>query len=126
VERVALPDAAIATDYILHLTTALIGGLTVDAARMRANLESTGGLIYTSSVLLALVAAGMSREDAYALVQGAAAAVWDTGASFREVLRKEAATAGQVLDEARLNEVFRPGHYVERLGPVFARLADLT
>ncbi len=91
VERVALPDAAGATDYLLHLTTGLIAGLTVDAARMRANLESTGGLIYTSSVLLDLVAAGMSREDAYALVQAAAMARWDTGASFREALRKEAA-----------------------------------
>ena len=82
VERVALPDAAIATDYLLHLTTGLIGGLRVDAARMRANLESTGGLIYTSSVLLDLVAAGMSREDAYALVQAAAADSWDTGDRF--------------------------------------------
>jgi adenylosuccinate lyase len=93
---------------------------------MWANLESTGGLIYTSSVLLDLVEAGMSREDAYALVQAAATVSWDTGASFRETLRKEAAAAGQALDEARLDEVFRPEHYVERLGPVFARLADLT
>src|SRR6266487_18003 len=123
VERVALPDAAIVTDYLLYLTTGLVTGLTVDAARMRANLESTGGLIYTSSVLLDLVEAGMSREDAYALVQAAAAVAWDTGADFREALRKQAATAGQVLDEARLDEVFRPEHYVERLGPVFTRLA---
>ena len=126
VERVALPDAAILTDYVLHQATGLIGGLTVNAARMRANLESTGGLIYTSSVLLNLVTAGMSREDAYALVQAAAAASWDTGASFREALRKEASLAGQALDEARLDEVFRPEHYVERLGPVFARLSDLA
>ncbi len=126
VERVALPDAAAATDYLLHLTTGLITGLTVDAARMRANLESTGGLIYTSSVLLDLVAAGMSREDAYALVQAAALASWDTGASFREALRKQASQAGQALDEARLDEVFRAERYVARLGPVFARLADLT
>ena len=126
VERVALPDAAAATDYLLHLTTGLITGLRVDAARMRANLESTGGLIYTSSVLLDLVAAGMSREDAYALVQAAATASWDTGASFREALRKEASQAGQALDEARLDEVFRAERYVARLGQVFARLADLT
>jgi len=125
VERVALPDAAQLTDYLLDQTTRLIGGLTVDAARMRANLESTGGLIYASSVLLDLVEAGMSREDAYTLVQAAAMAAWDTGAGFREALRKQAATAGQVLDEARLDELFRPEHYVARLGPVFARLADL-
>jgi adenylosuccinate lyase len=126
VERVALPDAAIATDYVLDLARGLIEGLTVDPARMRANLESTGGLIYSSSVLLDLVATGMSREDAYALVQSAAAAAAATGTGFREALRKEAATAGVPLDEARLDEVFRAEHYVERLMPVFDRLAKLT
>jgi adenylosuccinate lyase len=126
VERVALPDAAIATDYLVHLTAAVIEGLTVNVARMRANLDSTGGLIYTSSVLLDLVRAGMSREDAYALVQAAAMAAWDTGTGFREALRKEAMAAGQVLGEARLDEVCRPERYVRRLGAVFARLQDLT
>ena len=58
VERIALPDAAIATDYLLHLTIGLVEGLTVDAARMRANLDATGGLIYSSAVLLELVSAG--------------------------------------------------------------------
>ncbi|HMC71376.1 MAG TPA: adenylosuccinate lyase, partial [Mycobacteriales bacterium] len=71
-ERVFLPDAAITTDYLLDLTAGLVENLVVDADRMRANLESTGGLIYTSSVLLELVEGGLSREDAYALVQGAA------------------------------------------------------
>jgi adenylosuccinate lyase len=126
VERVALPDAAIAADYLVHLTTGVIEGLAVYPGRMRANLDSTGGLIYTSSVLLELVRAGMSREDAYAIVQAAAMAAWDTGANFREALRKEATAAGQPLDEARLDEVFRPERYVERLGPVFARLQNLT
>ena len=68
-ERVVLPDAAIATDYLLHLTPGLVENLVVDADRMRANLDSTGGLIYTSSVLLELVEGGLSREDAYALTQ---------------------------------------------------------
>jgi adenylosuccinate lyase len=125
VERVALPDAAIATDYLLHLTTGLATGLVVDPARMRANLELTGGLIYTSSVLLALVAAGMSREDAYALVQAAAMETWETGTPFRETLRKQAAGQGRELDEAALDEVCRPERYVERLGPVFDRLRAL-
>jgi adenylosuccinate lyase len=125
VERVALPDAAIATDYLLHLTTGLVGGLVVDTARMRANLDATGGLIYTSSVLLALVAAGMSREGAYALVQAAATETWETGAGFRETLRKHATGQGLDLDEAGLDEAFRPERYVERLGPVFDRLRAL-
>jgi adenylosuccinate lyase len=126
VERVALPDAAAVTDYLLHLTTGLIQGLVVDTARMRANLESTGGLIYTSGVLLQLVTAGLSREDAYALVQAAAMDTWQTGTAFRETLRKRAAAQGQPLDEAALDEVCRPERYVERLGPVFGRLRALS
>jgi adenylosuccinate lyase len=126
VERVALPDAAIATDYLLHLTTGVVEGLVVDETRMAANLESTGGLIYTSSVLLELIAAGMSREDAHALVQAAAMVTWETHAPLRETLRAEAAARGQALDEARLDEACRPRRYVERLGPVFDRLARLS
>jgi adenylosuccinate lyase len=126
VERVALPDAAILTDYLVHLTSGVIGGLAVHTARMRANLESTDGLLYTSAVLLDLVRAGLSREDAYAIVQAAAMAAWDTGAGFREALRKEATAAGHALDEARLDEVCRPERYVERLGPVFDRLRNLA
>src|SRR5262249_37722054 len=101
-ERVALPDAAIATDYLLEQTTGLIKGLVVDARRMRANLEATGGLIYSSAVLLELVAAGMAREDAYSLVQQAAMQTWETGQPFRETLREHAARQGRELDERRL------------------------
>jgi adenylosuccinate lyase len=126
VERIALPDAAIATDYLLHLTTGLVQGLVVDEARMRANLESTSGLIYTSSILLELVDSGMSREDAYALVQAAAMATWQSGTPLRETLRAEAAARGHTLDETRLDEISRPERYVARLGPVFERLEDLS
>ena len=93
VERIALPDAAIGTDYLLHLTSRLVNGLVVDAARMRANLDATGGLIYSSAVLLELVESGLSREEAYALTQVAAMETWSTGVPFRETLRKHAADA---------------------------------
>ncbi|HMA46752.1 MAG TPA: lyase family protein, partial [Frankiaceae bacterium] len=126
VERVALPDAAVTTDYLLHLTTRLVGGLVVDVDRMRANLDLTGGLVHTGAVLLALVESGLSREDAYALVQAAAMETWRTGVPFRQALRTHAADAGVGLDEARLDEVSRPERYVERLGPVFDRLAALS
>jgi adenylosuccinate lyase len=125
-ERVALPDAAIGTDYLLHLTTRLVTGLVVDVDRMRANLDVTGGLIYTSAVLLELVAAGMSREEAYALTQSAAMNTWQTGTPFRETLRAAAAAAGQPLAEDRLDEACRAERYLARLGPVFARLAELS
>src|ERR1700747_2949156 len=123
VERVALPDAAIATDYLLHLTTGLVSGLTVDAARVRSTLDITGGLMYSSAVLLELVSAGMSREDAYELVQAAAMETWDAGTPFRDTLRKQAATRGVPLPEGALESAFRPERYVARLAPVFERLA---
>jgi len=126
VERVALPDAAAATDYLLHLTTGLIHGLTVDTARMRANMDATGGLIYSSAVLLELIGSGIPREDAYALVQAAAMHTWEGRTPFREALRKEAIARGRTLDEPRLDETCRPEWYVARLGPVFDRLAQLS
>ena len=126
VERIALPDAAIGTDYLLHLTSRLVNGLVVNTSRMRANLDATGGLIYSSTVLLALVESGLSREDAYALTQAAAMETWQSGVPFRETLRKHAADAGQVLDEAGLDEVCRPERYVERLAGVFQRLEALS
>jgi adenylosuccinate lyase len=126
VERVALADAAVTADYLLHLTTGLVKGLTVNAGRMRQNLAATGGLIYTSRILLDLVADGMPREEAYELVQGAAMATWDRGVPFREALRDAAAAKGRKLDEARLDEACQPERYVARLGPVFERLRALS
>jgi adenylosuccinate lyase len=126
VERIALPDAAIATDYLLQQTTGLVEGLQVDAARMRANLDVTGGLLYSSAVLLELVSAGMSREDAYGMVQAAAMDTWESGTPFRDTLRKQAATRGQALPEATLDSAFQPERYVARLAPVFERLARLS
>ena len=125
-ERVSLPDAAIATDYLLEQTTRLVAGLVVDKARMRANLDSSGGLIYSSAVLLELVDAGMSREDAYALVQEAAMATWESGVPFRDSLTEHGARHGRELDQARLDEVCRPERYVARLGGVFDRLEKLA
>jgi adenylosuccinate lyase len=126
VERVALPDVAILADYLLHVTTRLVDGLVVHPGRMRANLDSTGGLVYTSAVLLDLVESGLSREDAYALVQTAAMETWDDGTPFRDALRTRAKDAGLELPEARLDEAMRPERYLARLGPVFDRLAALA
>jgi adenylosuccinate lyase len=126
VERIALPDAAIGTDYLLHLTTRLVNGLVVNTERMRANLDATGGLIYSSAVLLELVESGLSREDSYALTQAAAMETWRSGVPFRETLRKHAADSGQTLDEARLDDVCRPERYLARLSGVFDRLAALS
>ncbi len=125
VERVALPDTAIIVDYLLHLTTGLVEGLTVDVPRMRANLDATGGLIYSSSVLLRLVDAGMTREGAYALVQAAAMDTWNSGTPFLDALRKHAAHSGQPLPDG-LDSAFQPERYTARLMAIFDRLARLS
>jgi adenylosuccinate lyase len=125
-ERVALPDAAIATDYLLHETAWLIQGLRVDADRMRHNLDATNGLLYSAAVLLELVSGGLSREDAYALVQAAAMETWDTTRPFRETLSSHAKERGVALNEVALDRAFSPERYTERLGVVFERLTSLT
>jgi adenylosuccinate lyase len=125
-ERIALPDASIATDYVLNITLRLMSGLVVDKDRMLANLDATGGLIYSSSVLLELVEMGFSREDSYAIAQSAAMDTWNSGVPYRETLRKHAADKGLELDEARLEAVCRPERYLERLGGVFDRVKALA
>jgi adenylosuccinate lyase len=126
VERIALPDAAIATDYVLHLTAGLAEGLVVDSARMRANMNVTNGLLYSSAVLLELVSSGLSREDAYALVQAAAMDTWDNDVPFRDSLLTQGKKRNMVIDEAALDRAFLAERYVARLGHVFDRLARLT
>ncbi|MBI1273208.1 MAG: adenylosuccinate lyase [Alphaproteobacteria bacterium] len=95
VERVIGPDTTIALDFALVRLTGLIKGLVIYPARIKANLQATGGLHFSQRVLLALTQAGMSREDAYRLVQKNAMAVWDRlgagkPASFREQVEKDA------------------------------------
>jgi adenylosuccinate lyase len=126
VERIALPDAAIATDYVLHLTAGMVEGLVVDSARMRANMNVTNGLLYSSAVLLELVSSGLSREDGYALVQAAAMDTWDNDVPFRDSLLTEGKKRNMVIDEAALDRAFLAERYVARLGHVFDRLARLT
>ena len=86
-ERVALPDAAITTDYLLAETTKLITGLVVDKARMRANLDATHGLIYSSAVLLELVESGHVAGGRLRAGAAAAMATWQSGEPFRSTLR---------------------------------------
>jgi adenylosuccinate lyase len=87
-ERVILPDSTILADYLLAKTEQLIAKLLVYPARMLKNLESTGGLIFSGQLLLDLAAAGMSREDAYRLVQTHAMRAWKEDLVFRDEIAK--------------------------------------
>ncbi|HEX2031285.1 MAG TPA: adenylosuccinate lyase [Actinomycetota bacterium] len=122
VERVVLPDSTIALDYMLYLATFVLEELRVFPERMRANLETAGGLVFSQPVLLALVDRGMSREQAYRIVQRAAAAAWDEGADFRGTLFEHPAVRERLLEE-ELAALFEPR--LEHLDAVFARLEKL-
>jgi len=124
VERVIFPDSSIAVHYAIHQGIRLIDGLVVDAARMRANLDSSEGVFFSQRVLSALVERGMDRDAAYRAVQRAAADSWDRGAHFRERMWEEIRESGVISrEEFWALFVLRP--FVEPLDPVFARLEKL-
>ncbi|HXF71966.1 MAG TPA: adenylosuccinate lyase [Actinomycetota bacterium] len=124
VERVILPDATTALAFMLREAAEVLEGLVVFPERMRANLEAGGGLAYSQAVLLALVEAGLDREEAYRLVQAAAARAWDQGASFRGLLEADPRVAAALPPE-RLAACFDPRRFLRNLGPVFERLEKL-
>ncbi len=121
VERVILPDTTIALDYMLQLTIDVVEGMRVDAARMRQNLDATGGLVYSQSVLLSLVDAGMTREDSYGAVQRAAMRTWEDGTPFKQTLLNEPAVAAAINSDA-LDAIMDPSRYLTHLDIIFKRL----
>src|SRR4029078_9827811 len=118
-ERVILPDATILLDYMQHLCVRLVEGMTVHTDRMLENIELTHGALFSQRALTALIESGMSRDDAYRLVQESAQKAWDEETSFRELI---AAKAPQ-LD---LDAVFDYGAYLEHVPEVIARLDRLA
>ena len=123
-ERMIFPDATGLLAFMLRDLTWVLDGLVVFPDRMRENLETGGGLVYSQAVLLALVGEGLSREEAYAIVRSAAARAWDEGASFREVLEADP-EVGRRLEAATLDEVFDPRRSLKNLGGVFDKLEKL-
>ncbi len=121
VERVILPDATIITDHIIRQMVRVIGELKVYPDRMARNLELTGGLIYSQKVLLELVESGLSREEAYSLVQECAMEAWESGRSFREELAGKETVRAR-LGAEKLAACFDPGYYLRRVDHVYRRL----
>jgi adenylosuccinate lyase len=124
-ERVILPDSTILLDYVQQLAIGVIDGLRVYPERMRENLELTHGAIYSQGVLSALVETGMTRDDAYRIVQASAQRAWDERRSFRELLEDEP-DAAQRLDPARLDSLFDPGRFLRHLPELFERLDEIA
>jgi adenylosuccinate lyase len=124
-ERVVLPDAFLALDYMLDRFTWLVGGLVVDAGRMRANLDASHGLVFSQRVLLALVGVGLSRDEAYRLVQRHALAAWDEERDFRELVAADP-EIGARLDPVGLAAAFDLDDALRHVDVVFERLGGLA
>ncbi len=115
VERIVLPDSALLTHYMTHRLNRLVSGLQIDSDRMLDNLRATHGLVFSQPVLLALVTAGVSRDDAYRIVQRNAMQAWETDTDFRTLLEQD---PEMTLDEGALDEAFdlaRSLRHVERV-----------
>ena len=125
VERVFAPDATIALDFALTRLTAVVDGLVVDEAAMRRNLESRGGLVHSQRVLLALIERGISREEAYAIVQEVALDVWEKGGDFQAALAADTLVAA-ALDRDALAALFAPEPYLRHVDTIFARVFGRT
>jgi adenylosuccinate lyase len=121
VERIILPDSCILTDYLISKTEWLIDGLAVYPARMRANLESLGGVTASGQLMLELTRKGVSREDAYAIVQPLAMRVWDEGANFRELVMNEKRVT-DLLSRKELDELFDVTRQLRNVDKVFTRV----
>jgi adenylosuccinate lyase len=121
-ERVAIPDAFLALDYMLDRFTWLVDGLVVFPERMRRNLEASHFLFFSQRVLLALVESGLARDDAYGLVQRAAMRAWEEERDFRDVVAGDR----EITERLELEAVFSLEPYTRHVDVVFDRLRALS
>ena len=125
-ERIILPDSCLALDYILSIFTRIIEGLRVFPERMYANIESSRGLVFSQRVLLELVDRGLSREEAYKIVQTNAMRCWaemdlPRGCDFRDLLKSDS-TVAPYLSTSELDSLFDYGYYTRYVDDTFRRL----
>jgi adenylosuccinate lyase len=118
-ERVVLPDSTILLDYLQHSATTLVEGLLVDAERMRANLDLTHGALFSQRALLALVQAGLTRDEAYRIVQELAQRAASDGVSLRDLLAGDERARAAGLD---LDDIFDFGYYTRHAEQIVDRL----
>jgi adenylosuccinate lyase len=120
-ERIILPDACLALDYMLDLFTTIVRGMQVYPERMRGNMDASYGLCFSQRVLLALIETGLSRQEAYGIVQRNAMVSWKERRPFRELLDADAAVTSR-LPPAALDGLFDYGWYLRYVDESFRRL----
>ena len=119
VERIIFPDSTILADYLLAKTSSLIEKLLVYPQRMLKNLGSTGGLIFSGQLLLDLAEAGMSREEAYRLVQGHAMRAWKEDLVFRDLVEQDPAISTRL---PHLERTFQFERQLKNVDAIFERV----
>jgi adenylosuccinate lyase len=121
VERIIIPDSTALVDYLLQKTANVIDTLLVYPERMKANLESTGGLVFSGQLLLDLVDHGVSREDAYRMVQSHATRAWKEGMNFRELVLKDKNITRRV-PPLQIERAFDLKRQLRNIDKIFARV----
>jgi len=121
VERVIAPDATIALDFALARLAEVVEKLVVYPERMRANLDALGGIVFSQQVLLALTEKGLSREDAYKIVQRDAMAAWEGKGGFHELLAADKDVTGR-LSAKELDALFDLAHHLKHVDTIFKRV----
>ncbi|MCC7089507.1 MAG: adenylosuccinate lyase [Chloroflexi bacterium] len=120
-ERIMFPDATLVLDYMLHIFTGVMDRLTVFPEHMRENLDRSYGLVFSQRVLLALIETGLSRQDAYAIVQRNAMAAWRQRTPFLDLLLADPEVTNR-LPEPEVRALFDYGFYLQNIGATFERL----
>lgn len=122
-ERIILPDTTILIDYMLHRFTNILTNLTVFPATMKKNMDKTYGLIYSQRVLLKLIETGLSREEAYDLVQSLTAKSWDEQISFKQLVQDNAAINAR-LGAADIEDAFDYRYHLRYVDQIFNQVFD--
>jgi len=123
-ERVIFPDSFIILDYLLEKTMFVIGNIKVIPKNMERNLMKYGGIIFSQRVLLELVSKGLSREEAYSIVQGAALKAWEEEGSFKENLLKNE-TIMKLITESELDKLFDVNYHLKYVDTIINRLQEI-
>jgi len=121
VERVIGPDSTILVDFMLSRLAGLLDGMVVYPRRMASNMQKSHGLIFSQRVLLALIEAGMSREEAYRVVQKNAMKAWDEESDFKEFLKKDPQVSS-FLTDAEIGKLFDLRHHLKHVDTLFKRV----
>ena len=120
-ERVVLADSCVLIDYMIDRLNHVLNGLVVREGAMRANIDATGGLVFSQRVLLALTDVWGDREKAYRIVQSHAMEAWEKGGAFRDRLAADPEVRATLTPEG-LNALFDPGAFLKSVPAIFERV----